>query len=223
MTKIAVVIPVFNEGKNLSNLIDGIKKNKDVNMIIVVDDGSKEKVSLIPGIILLRHVVNLGKGSAMKTGAVYAFANSASHVIFMDGDGQHRSSELGKFVKEILKGFDVVLGVRRVGHRQPIIRSIGNRIASAYVYLLFGYRFSDILSGYRALSHKAFVLTHWHSRRYGVETEMAARIGMVHKSLRMTSVPIGTIYKDKYKGVTIIDALNILFETIWWKLTWGYN
>jgi glycosyltransferase involved in cell wall biosynthesis len=221
--RLKVVIPVFNEKTELTPLVAEALTYDFIDEIVIVDDGSKKRVKNVKGVTVLRHAVNLGKGSAMKTGAVYAFSKGATHVVFMDGDGQHLASDLPKFHKKLKLGFDIVLGSRRVGRNQPLIRSLGNKFASRYIQIMFGHKFRDILSGFRAISHRAFVLTQWDSKRYGVETEMAARFGMMQDRLSICEISIGTIYMDKYKGVTIMDALNILFETIWWKLTWGYN
>lgn len=221
--RVMVVIPVFNEKTELADLVASIKQFDFVDELVIVDDGSRKIIREVGGATVLRHVVNLGKGSAMKTGAVYCFSKGATHVIFMDGDGQHLASDLPKFYKKIESGFDIVLGARKIGKDQPIIRSFGNKFASRYIQLMFGHKFQDILSGFRSISHRAFVLTQWESKRYGVETEMAARFGMMQDKLTISEISIGTIYNDKYKGVTIMDALNILFETIWWKLTWGFN
>jgi hypothetical protein len=48
------------------------------------------------------------------------------------------------------------------------------------------------------------------------ETEIVARTGK--NKLKYSEIPIETIYKDKYKGVTILDAIGILFNIPRWKL-----
>ncbi len=56
----------------------------------------------------------------------------------------------------------------------------------------------------------------WQSSGYGVETEMIAKIG-IH-NLKYCEVPVETVYYDKFKGVTILDATNILGNVIKWRL-----
>jgi len=155
----------------------------------------------------------------MSTGADYAFSQGADAIIFMDADSQHNPKELEEFKKYLDKGYDLVFGSRNYGMRTPMIRFLGNRFASIYINLLFRVYISDILSGYRALTKKAYNLVKWDSTRYGVETEMVARLGKHKKKLSWVEFPIDSIYVDKYKGVTIIDAIKILGQSIWWKLS----
>lgn len=214
---IFLVIPAFNEGERLpavlKKAVDFFPKEK----IVVVDDGSFQPIKT-KNAFVIRHQLNLGKGAAMKTGAEYAFGEKADAVIFMDADGQHDPKELPQFVLRLNQGHDVVFGSRRPALTAPLVRLLGNKAASIYLNLIFGIYVSDILSGYRALTRKAYRLLAWDSGHYGVETEMVARLGKNQHKLKWTEFPIETIYIDKYKGVTIIDAIKVLANTLWWKL-----
>jgi len=215
---ISIIIPSCNEGPRLTDLIKAVKKNTNLP-VIVVDDGSLVPVRQTNSFILLRHKINLGKGAAMKTGAEYAFSHGASAVIFMDGDGQHDPRHLPEFISRYQQGFNCVLASRRPSLKVPLVRFLGNKFASIYINLLFGVYVSDILSGYRLLDKSAYKLLIWDSQRYGVETEMIARLGKYKDKINWTEFPIESIYIDKYKGVTIIDAVKALFDSIWWKLS----
>jgi len=221
MMNIYLIIPSYNEGKRLRDTLKRAKKYFPETKTVVVDDGSlsKERLSPTCRATLLRHQLNLGKGAAMITGADYAFSQGAEAVIFMDADSQHHPKELPQFKKYLEQGYDFVFGSRERGYRTPLVRFLGNRLASIYINLLFGIYVSDILSGYRALTKKAYNLVKWSSVRYGVETEMVARLGQHKEKLPWIEFPIDTIYVDKYKGVTIIDAIKILAQSIWWKLS----
>lgn len=219
--KIVIVIPAYNEHKFLPVLLRKIRQT--VNLpIVIVDDGSTPDI-LNPKIIhayLLRHKLNLGKGAAMITGADFAFSHlHASHVIFMDGDGQHDPRHLPDFIDRISHGFDLVFGSRNESRGVPMVRYLGNKFASVYINLLFDIYVSDILSGFRSMSKPAYRWLKWESVRYGVETEIVARLGKHKKRLAYCEIPIDTIYIDKYKGVSILDAVKILGNSIWWKLS----
>ena len=218
--KIFLIIPSFNEGNRLKKTIQKAKEYIAEKNIIVVDDGSFTPEALPKGskAVLIRHDLNLGKGQAMKTGAKYAFSKGADAVIYIDADLQHNPKYLPKF-KSLLKENDIVFASRRPTLKAPMIRLLGNKLASIYINILFGVYISDLLSGYRALNKKAFNLLSWTSPRYGVETEMVARLGKHKKNLKWAEFPIETIYVNKYKGVTIIDAIKILTNSIWWKLS----
>ncbi len=216
--KIWLVIPAFCEGWRLRRVVAGAKKFVAGQKTVVVDDGSipPERVR---GCVLLRHEVNLGKGAAMKTGADYAFAHGADAVIFMDADLQHPSRHLPTFIRLLKTGQDVVMAQRVSSLDMPLVRLLGNKLASIYINLVFGIYVDDLVCGYRGLSRRAYQKIHWASSRYGVETEMIARLGKHRGELKYTKFPIETIYIDKYKGVTIIDAVKILLSSLWWKLS----
>ena len=76
--KIFAVIPAFNEEKSIPKIIR--KARKFVAKVIVVDDGSKDRTKEAAekaGAIVLRHIVNFGKGAALKTGCDFALKNKS--------------------------------------------------------------------------------------------------------------------------------------------------
>lgn len=219
MSNIFIIIPSFNETDRLDNTVSDVISHIPPSItVVVVDDGSKVPVKESEKYLLLRHKLNQGKGSAMKTGAEYAFKNGAQAVIFMDADGQHEGKYISQFISLFNHGFQVVLGSRRMKLKTPLTRMLGNKLISIYINLLFGVYVSDILSGFRLISKTAYKSLYWSSQRYGVETEMIARLGKSKNFLKWTEIPIEPVYIDKYKGMTIIDAIKILLDSIWWKL-----
>lgn len=216
--EIFIVISSFNEEKHIERVLkSAVSSNLDV---VLVDDGSTddtfEIASKTKGVIVIRHKVNLGKGSAMKTGCEYAFSKGARSVIFMDADGQHSVSDISKFVKALDNGYDVVFGSRDYGFSTPLVRYMGNKIASVLVSLLYGIYVNDLLCGFRAISKKAYEKIKWESQGYGVETEMAIKTAVA--GLKYCQVSVAAIYLDKVKGVTILDALGIFMDVLRWKV-----
>ena len=190
---------------------------------MLVDDGSTDdtgKVGESSKVVVLQHRINLGKGAAMKTGALYAFGQGAEAVIFMDSDGQHDVSDLSKFTVALEKaGVDVVLGVRDL-KSAPLGRKVGHTLASGIFKAIFGVYIGDLLCGYRAISKRAFGIINWESSRYGVETEMVAKT--IRNGIKYVEVPVKTIYFeevgfDKYKGVSFVQAANILIDVLKWR------
>lgn len=213
--KYYLVIPAYNEASRISEVIKAAKK--EINNIVVVDDGSTDDLELIINklnVIYLRHGINLGKGAAMKTGAEVAFMKGADTVIFMDGDGQHDPCHISEFVTEISKGNDIVFGSRNLSSGVPIIRYLGNKCGSVLINLFFGIYRSDLLCGYMAMTKKTFEKINWESSRYGVETEIVAKTGK--NKLKYSEIPMKAIYTDNYKGVTILDAVGIVFRIPKW-------
>jgi glycosyltransferase involved in cell wall biosynthesis len=225
--KIFVVIPLFNEKKHIASVIKNVSKYK--LPIVVVDDGStdgsglkiialRDKELRNKNVTVLTHRINLGKGAAMKTGADYAFSRGADAVIFMDSDGQHEASDLLKFIDALKDDrYDVILGSRNLNYGVPLVRFLGNKFASVLMVLLFKVYVSDVICGFRAITKDGYKKVKWDSDGYGVETEMVARIGK--NKTKFSEIPVQTIYHDVVKGVTLLDAFEVLGNVVKWKLT----
>ncbi len=215
---IFIVIPAFNESRRIGKVLDHLKS---VGLqIIIVDDGSSDSTYNIAKkhqVTTLIHKVNLGKGAALKTGCEAAFLMGADAVIMMDSDGQHKIEDLPKFVNALQeRKFDIIFGSRNLRLGVPMVRFIGNKMASVLVNLLFGIYISDLICGYRAFTKEAFKKLDWESPGYGLETEMVIKTGV--KKLKYCEVSVETVYYDKFKGVTIMDAFSILCNVIKWRI-----
>ena len=216
-SEIFVIIPAFNEGAGISGLLRSLIKFG--LPVIVIDDGSKDKTYKIARkfkVSVLRHKVNLGKGSALKTGCEAALRRGAKALIFMDADGQHSVSDLPFFIEKIKAGkYDVVFCSRNLNFGVPLDRFLGNKIASVVVNVFIGRYISDILCGYRAMTTQAYRKINWESVGYGVETEIVVKTASL--GLRYCEIPVKTLYYDRFKGVTFLDSLNILGDILRWK------
>lgn len=221
--KIAVILPVFNEEKRINEVLVDISRIK--LPVIFINDGSadttekiiEKKIKNNSKISLLNHQINLGKGAALRTGAEAAFNLGFEAVIFMDADGQHSSSDLIKFVDKLkTKKYDIILGTRNLRHGAPLVRLLGNKFASKLISVLFGLYVSDILCGFRGMTRECFQKINFESSGYGIETEMIVKISKY--KLRICEIPVETIYYDKHKGVTLIDAFNVLFDVLKWRI-----
>jgi glycosyltransferase involved in cell wall biosynthesis len=214
-------MPVYNEGKRVISVLKELQKEN--YEVVAVDDGSKDnsklkiKNSKFNNVTLLSHKINLGKGAALKTGCDYAFSRGVDAVIMMDSDGQHAVRDLQLFIEKLeTKKYDIVFGSRNLNLGVPFIRYMGNKIASLIVNLMFGIYVSDLISGYRAITKKAYQKIRWESVGYGVETEMVIRVKK--ENLSYCEIPVATIYYDEYKGVSILDAFGVLLNLFYWRV-----
>lgn len=102
---VSVVIPAFNEEKSIKHVIDTVKQVKSVTEIIVVDDGSTDKTYDIVSkedVVLIKHKINKGKGSAMKTGLKKVTNNI---VLFLDADlSEINKKQVESIIRPIIKG-----------------------------------------------------------------------------------------------------------------------
>ena len=217
MNKTWIIIPANNEEKNIAEVVKKSKKFSE--NVVVVDDGSDDKTSDIAkkkGAVVLKHIVNLGKGAALKTGCDYALKQGAENIVVLDADGQHDPKEIPNFVKALNKA-DIVFGYRRLNRNMPFILRFGNWFIFFVTKLLFGLKIADTQCGYRAFNADAYKKIKWNSTDYSMESEMIANAGKTH--LKYSQIPIETIYSDKYKGTTIFDGIRIVLNMVWWRLT----
>ena len=102
---VSVVIPAFNEEKSIKHVIDTVIQVKSITEIIVVDDGSTDKTYDIVSkedVVLIKHKINKGKGSAMKTGLKKVTNNI---VLFLDADlSEINKKQVESIIRPIIKG-----------------------------------------------------------------------------------------------------------------------
>ena len=210
------VIPAHNEEKNIRKTVE--KTLDYVDKVAVVDGeraDNSAKLAERAGAVVLRHMVNLGKGAALKTGCDYAFSRGATHVVALDADAQHNPDDIPRF-SEKLGNYDLIFSYRKSSRQMPAVLRFGNWIISEIASLLYNVDLKDTQSGFRAFSRETYKKIRWSASDYSMESEMISRAGK--QKLKYTQIPIETIYSDKYKGTTVIDGVKIVLNMLWWKL-----
>src|SRR5688572_33265747 len=92
--RVAAVVPAFNEAGAIASVVTGIRSV--VERVIVVDDGSVDQTAdqaRAAGAEVLQHQTNAGKGHAVRTGLARVMDGPFTHVLLLDGDGQHLAAE----------------------------------------------------------------------------------------------------------------------------------
>jgi glycosyltransferase involved in cell wall biosynthesis len=209
-----IVVPVYNEATILKDVISEIRASGYAN-IIVVDDGSDDdtyaRASMMEGVVALRHLLNRGKGAAVRTGIEAARLLGAGTVITLDGDGQHDPADIAPMITLIRAGNDVVLGSRLMDHTgMPAYKVVHNRIGNLIVMLLYGLWVTDSQSGFRAYSRKALSAIRTTSDRYAYDSEVIREIR--RNRLTFTEIPIKVRYTEysmnKKSRMTIANGIR---------------
>src|ERR1700682_184495 len=216
--RVGVIIPARNEAARIGPVLAGIARQVDDVPVIsmVVDDGSSDgtdDVARAHGARVITHVINLGKGAAMKRVGAAGLAAACAVLVVMDADGQHRPSDLPAMVGPILSGqADLVLSRRRFTGPMPATARLGNWGLTRLFTIMFGASYADTQCGLRAFTSEAYKHVDWLATGYAVETEMLVRAARA--KLRTVEVDIETIYHDAYKGTTMLDGFRILGQMI---------
>lgn len=217
---LVVVIPAYNESKVIGSVVRSIPKSiKGVKRItaLVVDDNSSDqthRVAQKAGAICVRHESNLGAGGATITGFEAAKKMQADIVVTMDGDGQHRGSDIHHLVLPIIeKRAHVVLGSRLMSRSvrdMPWLKRFGNNALNIVTFVFYRTWVSDSQSGFKAFSRYALRRIRLSTSGYEFCSEIVGQIKQ--KNIRYVEVPIKTIYTDysRAKGQLVLNAINIV-------------
>ena len=149
---VAVVIPALNEALRIDEVVSSALDHCD--HVIVVDDGSDdataEIVAALP-VTLLRHAQRMGKGAALRDGFAEARRRGFGAVVTMDGDGQHRASDIPRMIEAANRYPHCIVNGARLKKRgtQPWYRRIGNDFGDWGISWGCGYGVIDTQSGQR--------------------------------------------------------------------------
>jgi len=154
-----VIIPAFNEEKNIPTILKDIFSLYPDFKIVVVDDGSTDatfNTAKENGAIVLKHIINRGQGAALKTGTDYALRQGAEIIVHFDADRQFEPKEINLMIEPILKdGVSAVLGSRFLSSKNNLPwtkKRIILPLARVINFLFTGCWLSDAHNGFRALS-----------------------------------------------------------------------
>lgn len=199
-SKIAVLIPCYNEGKTIEKVVKDYKKALPEADIYVYDNNSTDdtaKIAENAGAIV-KHEYRQGKGNVIRS----MFRQiDADCYIMVDGDDTYPAENAREMCNLVLdKKADMVVGDRLSStyfteNKRPF-HNFGNRIVRFLINKLFKNNIKDIMTGYRAFS-KEFVKTYpVLSKGFEIETEMT--IHAVDKNFLIKEVPVA--YRDRPVG-----------------------
>ena len=164
---ISVIIPAYNEGKYIEKAVREISnylwKTFGSFEIIAVDDGSTDETlsilrnlsSKVSGLKVLYNGKNMGKGYSAKSGVLSA---SGKYIMFTDTDLSVPIDEIGKFVKKIDEGADVVIGSRAIKGAniikgQNIVRKNMGRTFNLLIRMLLFSGIRDTQCGFKVFKN----------------------------------------------------------------------
>ena len=216
MTKIATILPAYNEELCISGIILGSRKY--VDRIIVIDDGSTDntaEIARLAGAEVISHRSNMGKGAALKTG--FEAAKGSEIIVTLDSDGQHNPEEIPKLVTPIINGeADIVNGSRYInGNKKdtPLYRRIGQTVLDRATNLNENLDVTDSQSGFRAFIGDSIPFFRFNHSDFAIESEML--MDAASAGLRIKEVEIGVRYDvDGSTKNPLTHGLGVLIRII---------
>lgn len=162
--KVVVVMPAYNAAATLQRTWDEVMAQGVVDLVVVVDDGSRDETVAIaktlPNTVVHVHPRNRGYGGNQKSCYRIALDAGADIVIMVHPDYQYTPMLIPAMSSMIANGlYDCVLGSRILGGRalaggMPIWKYVSNRFLTAAENLLLGAKVSEYHTGYRAFSRR---------------------------------------------------------------------
>lgn len=217
---IFVVVPAYNEEKNIGRVVRDLIQYGYAN-VVVVDDGSSDKTGAearSAGATVLRHPLNRGQGAALQTGDDYVLSRGATAVVHFDADGQFDPSDIAPALKLLQdKQLDVVLGSRFLDKRSriPFFKKYIVFPAGRLInFFLTGLRLSDVHNGFRVLSRRALEQIRITQDGMAHNSEIIAQIKK--KNLAFAEQPVVVYYYEYGQGLG--GGLKILRDWILAKL-----
>lgn len=195
--KIVAVIPAYNEGKRVGNVVADAKRY--VDEVIVVDDGSSDdtaKYAKKAGATVLSHIQNCGAGAATMTGIDGARALGADCIVTLDADEQHNSDDMPAIIEPIRNNKADIVFANRFGrkNRIPFIRRLFNGIGNIITFAATGKWVSDSQCGYKAFGPIAVAQIDLRMSGYEFCTEIVRECAQ-HR-WRIAQVPAKVVYSE---------------------------
>lgn len=227
--KALLIIPTYNEIKNIGRIIPAALGQAPELEILVMDDNSPDgtaaEVARImesePRVHLISRPGKMGLGSAYVSGFKYALANGYDYILEMDADFSHNPNDIPRLL-EAARKYDLVIGSRYCQGvnivNWPFKRLLISYFASKYVRLITRMPVKDPTGGFKCFNRRvleAIDLDSILSDGYAFQIEMNFRAWV--KGFRIQEIPI--IFTERVDGVSKMSR-NIVWEAAWmvWRL-----
>ena len=232
MSKYCIIIPVYNHGKELLQVLEQLIGYR--LHCYIINDGSgpvtnnyiDQAIKIYKWITIITLEKNRGKGAAIKAGLRFAYDQQYTHALQIDADGQHCLEDIQKFMDESIKYPDaLVLGQPIFGRDVPLSRLIGRQISRFWVWVetisksiqdpLFGFRIYPLLSTIQVLDSNRT------GNKMDFDPEIAVRLcwgNVIIRNVRTkVSYPEGSISHFNMVGDNLLISwmhIKLVFEML---------
>jgi len=216
LNKFIITIPTYNNPLTIREVVfDVLEHNLPV---MVVDDGSDQEIKELftaeeqEKIVFVRHPENQGKGQAIISGTQKAKELGYSHIVSIDGDGQHLASEAHKLI-DICTGDEIIIGARNFDlEHVPFGSKFGRWFSNMWARWDTGQEITDSLSGYRIYPISILELP-IKTQRFDWEMEVLVRHADAGKTIK--EVVIECYYPTPEERVSHFKKFDDTMAIVW--------
>ncbi len=228
--KLSILMCAYNEEQRIGRAIAEILQTDypcDVELI-VVDDGSTDGTPLLlaqvddPRVIVYRHVVNLGKGAALRSAVKLA---TGTHAVPFDADLEYSPADIPRMLEPILSGrSEVVYGARLFGFYtvyQSYRYAKGNRVMTQLANMIFDAGLSDLHTCLKLIPLPLLRTLPLSETGFGLDTEITAL--MLKLGIRPFEIPVSYYSRSQAEGKKIRwqDAVACVRILVQVKMSFG--
>lgn len=215
---VLVIIPAYNEQATIAGVIQSLQEHVPDYDVLVVDDGSRDETARVvrgyANVTLVRLPYNMGIGSTMQTGYLYAYRNGYDIAVQCDADGQHPVHQMDRIIDRVVRGdADMAIGSRYVSdtaYDPGLLRRLGKSLLSRLVDSVVGGGITDTTSGFRAMNRKVLeVFTRYYPDDY---PEAEAIVILARNGLKPIEVPVDM--SQRQGGVSSINFSRAVYYLV---------
>jgi len=214
----AALIPAYQAAATVAAVVTGVARY--VPRVLVVDDGSTDgtgEAARAAGEKVLRLDPNSGKGSAIRAGLGEILTSDATHVAFLDADGQHDPEDLPALLDAARSGEAFVIGSRmHEPDKIPAYRYRTNEIGSKVLSRMTGLEIEDGQSGFRVVAADVLRGLELSARGYMIENEILLKAAPRLAGIR--SVPVRAVYGGPSHYRPFRDTWVISWGSVYYKV-----
>ncbi|HEP1532018.1 glycosyltransferase family 2 protein [Streptococcus pyogenes] len=212
-----IIIPAYNESRNIVNTIRTIESDAPDFDYIIIDDCSTDNTLAIcqkQGFNVISLPINLGIGGAVQTGYRYAQRCGYDVAVQVDGDGQHNPCYLEKMVEVLVQSsVNMVIGSRFItkeGFQSSFARRIGIKYFTWLIALLTGKKITDATSGLRLIDRSLIDRFANHYPDDYPEPETVVDVLVSH--FKVKEIPV--VMNERQGGVSSISLTKSVYYMI---------
>ncbi len=215
---LSVIVPVYNEAPTVKKVLSSLVKVKEVNEVIVVNDGSTDETEKEIKKVKSKKIKyfkksNGGKGSAVRLGLSKV---TGDYTLIQDADLEYDPREIPLLLEPLdREGVEVIYGSRFIGAHSNLLfwHRVGNAFLNLIVNVFYNTTLSDMETCYKLLPTALFRKLNISANAFDLEPEITCKL--LRQGHRIFEVPISYVGRDFSQGKKItwrdgLDAFRVV-------------